>query len=74
MRGWKKKREEPITPETTTKDEDAVVRTETFYPYFVYSNEKNEIIGSIQLTEDQAKELNKFMAYQGKQDISFLRM
>lgn len=73
MRGWMKKKEEPITPETT-KDEDAVVRTETFYPYFVYSNEKNEIIGSIQLTEDQAKELNKFMAYQGKQDISFLRM
>lgn len=66
--------------EVDVKKLDAVedfseTRTATFSPYFVYSNSKDTIIGSIELTEDQANDLNKFMQYKGEsnQDISFIR-
>lgn len=73
------KRKKIVDAEYTRKverdDSDCVVRTEKFVPHFVYSHAKNQIIGTIYLTEDQAYNLNKLMVCGGneKRDIVFLR-
>lgn len=63
----------PEFPPIDERDNDTVTREVELVPYFVYSNDKNEIIGSIYLTEDQSYQLNQLMKYNGRQDIAFLR-
>ena len=56
-------------------DVDGVVKTLTLYPYFVYSIEKNKIIGEMMLTAEQALILNQCLKKHSQpQDVSFLRM
>ena len=59
----------------TTNDDEYVARTEKFYMYFVYSNKRNKMLGTMYLTENQAYQLNQFMRNQGvyEQDIAFLK-
>jgi len=59
----------------TTNDDEYVTRTEKFYMYFVYSNKRNKMLGTMYLTENQAYQLNQFMRNQGvyEQDIAFLK-
>ena len=61
--------------DTNVDDEDAIVKSLILYPYFIYSNKENKMIGEIMLSEDQANALNKSMkGYSSPQDISFVRM
>jgi vacuolar-type H+-ATPase subunit B/Vma2 len=61
--------------QVTTNDDEYVERKEKFYMYFVYSNKRNKMLGTMYLTENQAYQLNQFMRCQGvyEQDIAFLK-
>lgn len=63
----------PEFPPIDECDNDTITRELELVPYFVYSNDKNEIIGSIYLTEEQSYQLNQLMKHSGHQDIAFLR-
>ena len=57
------------------EENNGTKKTEVFYPYMIYSNKDNQIIGEIELTYDQASKLNEVNRRDGvyRQDIVFLR-
>lgn len=66
-----------LVDNTILEDEEnnGTKKTEVFYPYMIYSNKDNQIIGEIELTYDQASKLNEVNRRDGvyRQDIVFLR-
>ena len=70
------KKKEVVITKPVSDDEDAVVKTETFFPFFIYSKKNNEMIGEIMLTEEQARRINNILEEvdQSLQDIRFIRM
>lgn len=71
----KTKPEQKTSSDTKHLDDWGIVREVELFPYFVYSNTENKIIGSIYLTSQQAYDLNKFMKCKSDnpEGIVFLR-
>jgi len=71
----KSKPNQETSSDTKHLDDWGLVREVELFPYFVYSNTENKIIGSIYLTAQQAYDLNKFMKRKADnpEGIAFLR-
>ena len=67
--------EDNTIEEYISKDDKGVTKTETFYPFIIYSNKDNQTIGEIELTDEQSYKLNEINRRDGvyRQDIVFLR-
>lgn len=62
----------PIFPPVEERNQTTITRKLELKPYFVFSNNRSKIIGSIYLSEEQAYQLNTMMKHDASQDIVFL--